>query len=465
MFLCATVTLLFAEEGTSRGLGNGTGKPQPLLRCVLQSFPSPAEIENASPSEWYTLVSGRTINVDELVFFCVKNRKRDSNAGWYFDAEGKIRGEILCALVCSGLEQTEMLSLDEIRSLAKEITQFVAESLSLYVGGSELRKLGEERKLAVKEYVACRDDAQRAELFPGYIRAQIRFSGQKSLSANFVDRGEVFARFVDLLLLAYPDDIGEAVALYEKSLIPQKTTWGNMSDSYLRPRSRKGVASEKTLRVYKQIRTEEVLREQESPCRLSVEDFPEIYNQSITLRRAVKELWAARGSRSREELCAEANALKNKIRDALTGYLGIRGEIRSSGNVILRANEHFSLYQMDGGESTAAKDRLDAALRESRRQKLYGRLVADQLCTFARFVDLLLLVYPDDISEAVALYEESLIPEKTIWGKMSDVYRAVRGKELSETEEQVYTGILEAERRRERQKDSAGENLPRPKTR
>ncbi len=69
------------------------------------------------------------------------------------------------------------------------------------------------------------------------------------------------------------------------------------------------------------------------------------------------------------------------------------------------------------------------------------------------FHQLLIEAYSDDWDAAVALYEKSLIPQRTHKGKMSDEYK--KGFSRWRSEEQcIYNAICEAEARREKQNGS-----------
>lgn len=69
------------------------------------------------------------------------------------------------------------------------------------------------------------------------------------------------------------------------------------------------------------------------------------------------------------------------------------------------------------------------------------------------FVYLLIRAFPDDMDKAVELYEKSLIPQKTDFGKMSERYRREHTRKSENIPPQYldcYNAILEAETQRER---------------
>ena len=69
------------------------------------------------------------------------------------------------------------------------------------------------------------------------------------------------------------------------------------------------------------------------------------------------------------------------------------------------------------------------------------------------FVYLLIRAFPDDMDKAVELYEKSLIPQKTSFGKMSERYRREHTRNSENIPPQYldcYNAILEVEARRER---------------
>ncbi|MBQ9758664.1 MAG: hypothetical protein IJW12_02685 [Opitutales bacterium] len=450
---------LFAEERSPRGIGNGTANQPPPITCVLQSFPSRAEIEGASPGGRYSLVVGRKLDVEELVEFRVKNRNRESDAGWYFDAEGKVRGEALRVAIDSDLRQAKIQSLAEIRSGVSETARFIAETLTDYLGEAEITKLDDIRQAAIREETEIRNsnscsEAQKEAAFRKLIRAQIEYSRQKSLSHHFVSRGEEFSKFVDLLLLAYPDDLNSALKIYETSQIRQKTSWGTMSELYLRKHTRGKIVPQKTLDFYKRIRLAEVLS-QPNECPSPRPAVPvEISAQSVALWELVSVAWGMRESRSRPELVRDAETIKDKIREALSEYVGLREEICCRKDVMTRATELFNLTKSgkDSEEYRVAQKQFELAKHNSKRQEALGKSIADQFRTYIRFTDLLLLAYyPENLDEALALYEESLIPQKTILGKMSDVYKSAHMHENSCSTDKirVYNAIREAEARRE----------------
>lgn len=74
------------------------------------------------------------------------------------------------------------------------------------------------------------------------------------------------------------------------------------------------------------------------------------------------------------------------------------------------------------------------------------------------FVYLLIRAFPDDMDKAVELYEKSLIPQKTDFGKMSERYRREHTRKSKNIPPQYldcYNAIREAETRRERERNAA----------
>lgn len=457
---CLAGFSLLAEERKPHGIGNGTANQPPPIMCVLQSFPSRTEIERASPGSRYSLVVGRKLDVEELVEFRVKNRGRESDVGWYFDAEGKVRGEALSVAIDSDLRQAKMQSLTEIRSSVSETMRFIAETLTDYLGEAEIAKLDDICHAAIREETEIRNSSNCSEIqkeaaFRKLMRAQIEYSRQKSLSLHFVSRGEEFSKFVDLLLLAYPEDLNSALEIYEASLIRQKTFWGAMSDLYLRKHARGKIISEKILNFYNQIRLAEALRKPDEYPPPDPNVPADISARSVELWNLANVAWESRNARSRAELVRDTETIKNKIREALSEYVGLREEIRCHKEVMDRATELFNLQvsKKNSEECHSAQKRFNAAKLNSKRQKALGRNVSDQLHTYVRFADLLLLAYyPENVDKALSLYEESLISQKTIWGKMSDVYKSayMHGNSSSAEHTRIYNAIREAETRRER---------------
>jgi hypothetical protein len=353
-----------------------------------------------------------------------------------------------------------MQSLAQTRASVSETAQFIAETLSDYLGESEIAKLDDIRQTAIREETEIRksnncSESQKREAYRRLMRAQIEYSRQKSLSHHFVSRMAEFSKFVDLLLLAYPDDLNSALEIYEASLIRQKTFWGAMSGLYLRTHTRGKIIPERILNLYKKIRLTELLRE---PDKCPLPNTPvEISAQSTALWMLVATTREIRKSRSCSALVRDTETIKNKIREALSEYVGLRGEILCRQEVTTRANELFDLT-ISGKDSEKYRDvqkQFESAKLNSKRQKALGRNIADQLRTYIRFMDLLLLAYyPEDLNKALVLYEESLIPQKTIWGKMSEVYKSahMQGDSYSEDHIRVYNAIREAEARRENKK-------------
>ena len=97
-----------------------------------------------------------------------------------------------------------------------------------------------------------------------------------------------------------------------------------------------------------------------------------------------------------------------------------------------------------------------------RRKKFYARRLrrtrnSDNMTTLLSgscdFLYLLVRAFPDDTDKAVELYEKSLIPQKTDFGKMSELYRREHTRYSENIPPQYldcYNAILEAEARRER---------------
>ena len=228
-----------------------------------------------------------------------------------------------------------------------------------------------------------------------------------------------------------------------------------MSALYLGRHAHRKIIPEKILNFYKQIRLAEVLRDSDEYPRPPRNIPADISVRSVELRNLTKAVWESRNSRSRAELIRDTETIKNKIREVLSEYGGLREEIRCHKEVMTRATELFNLQvsKKNSEECRSAQKRFNAAKLNSKRQKALGRNVADQLRTYIRFTDLLLLAYyPENLDKALALYEESLISQKTIWGKMSEVYKSSHMRESSYSAEHipVYNAILEAEARRER---------------
>lgn len=109
---------------------------------------------------------------------------------------------------------------------------------------------------------------------------------------------------------------------------------------------------------------------------------------------------------------------------------------------------------------------VDIAEQLRRRENFYARRLrstrdSNNMTTLQSaagdFISLLLNVYPDNMDKAGELYEKSLIPQKTIFGKMSDVYKSAHMHENSCAADKIriYNAIREAEARRERERSTA----------
>lgn len=80
------------------------------------------------------------------------------------------------------------------------------------------------------------------------------------------------------------------------------------------------------------------------------------------------------------------------------------------------------------------------------------------LCAAEDFISLLLYTYPDNMDKAVELYEKSLLPQKTTWGKMSECYYEMYDDKEGNIHPSLvpdYNAIREAEARRERGRSTA----------
>ena len=80
------------------------------------------------------------------------------------------------------------------------------------------------------------------------------------------------------------------------------------------------------------------------------------------------------------------------------------------------------------------------------------------LCAAEDFISLLLYTYPDNMDKAVELYEKSLLPQKTTWGKMSERYYEMYENKEGNIHPSLlpdYNAIHEAEARRERGRSTA----------
>lgn len=74
------------------------------------------------------------------------------------------------------------------------------------------------------------------------------------------------------------------------------------------------------------------------------------------------------------------------------------------------------------------------------------------------FVGSLTVAYAENLDEAVSLYEESSISQKTTWGKMSEVYKRLpltHNNPTADNKRRVYELIRDAEIRREQRSAAA----------
>lgn len=122
------------------------------------------------------------------------------------------------------------------------------------------RMEAEERKLRTQNFSEAyiTDQLQRRENF--YARRLRRTRDRDNMTTLLCAAGD----FISLLRNVYPDNMDKAVELYEKSLIPQKTTWGKMSELYYKKHAdEEGNIHPRLVPVYNAIREAEARREHE----------------------------------------------------------------------------------------------------------------------------------------------------------------------------------------------------------
>lgn len=102
-------------------------------------------------------------------------------------------------------------------------------------------------------------------------------------------------------------------------------------------------------------------------------------------------------------------------------------------------------------------EELDRQISHRRQFYDYRKRIAEMLfpnwSVFSDFVRLLLKAYPEDMDKAVELYEESLIPQKTEFGKMSEAFRRMHADKDGNIHQSLHArcdAIRAAEARRER---------------
>ena len=126
--------------------------------------------------------------------------------------------------------------------------------------------LGEDdwgRACLVQDMDVLREQNLSSEEFDGQILRRRQFyEHRRRITEEIFPNWSVFSDFVQLLLTAYPEDMGKAIELYEESLIPQKTNFGKMSEAFRRIHADKDGSIHQGLHArYNAILAEEARRE------------------------------------------------------------------------------------------------------------------------------------------------------------------------------------------------------------
>lgn len=218
---------------------------------------TPDSFFTLSVEERFRVLYKRRVSYDEF-----NDPKYDS---FYYDGnplnpDPKIEKEIiaklhLIRLFCGPFRaKTPVATMRENAEMASAL---IADYLSEEEWGRARMEV-EELKLRSQNFTKAyiTDQLQRRENF--YARRLLRTRDRDNMTTLLCAAGD----FISLLCNVYPDNMDKAVELYEKSLIPQKTTWGKMSELYYKKHTNEeGNIHPRLVPVYNAIREAEARRE------------------------------------------------------------------------------------------------------------------------------------------------------------------------------------------------------------
>lgn len=154
--------------------------------------------------------------------------------------------------------------LREVKNLTQpEVRERVSRAATLFADILSEEEWGRSRLALEKEFLR-KQKLSKEELDSALIhRAQFYSYRLRILKEKEYVLENAASDFLKTILVAYPNNIGKALSIYEESLLPQKTTWGKMSDVYKSVYIRRRADSEGKLCVFNAIREEEFRRERE----------------------------------------------------------------------------------------------------------------------------------------------------------------------------------------------------------
>ena len=244
--------------GPPHNIAKRESHPGPII------FPEDQNFLDLSLKERFRVLYKRRVSYDEF------NDPRYANpkyASLYYhwnplNPEPKIEKEIiaklcLIQLFCDSFrEKTPITTRQENAEMASAL---IADYLSEDEWG-QARMEAEEFKLRSQNF-SEEDITEQLRRRKNFYARRLRRTRDSDNMTTLLSAAEYF---ISLLIYTYPDNMDKAVELYEKSLLPQKTTWGKMSELYYKQHDDKdGNIHPLLVPVYNAIREAETRRERE----------------------------------------------------------------------------------------------------------------------------------------------------------------------------------------------------------